>query len=243
MRVAMLPDWFRSLELPIPFSEFARLPRHPAYKYEYFDNRAVLTPRPCYRRATLDLSAFASANSMLSECGAPDPRSLKVGDWDLLPELLAAAFQRVPPFATLSDDLRLNAADDCVRRTRAGADGAVLDPACFVAMDRGKPTRLDGAIVITVIRDRDSGGAGRPHLTWVLVHPWRFGRGLGTAMLASAATVLRGLGYRELASTFLVGNERSALWHWRNGFRLESPLSRGERGTGGEDRNGEGVRG
>jgi len=46
------------------------------------------------------------------------------------------------------------------------------------------------------------------------------GQGLGSTLLASAATALRGLGYRDLASTFLVGNERSALWHWRNGFRL-----------------------
>jgi len=59
-----------------------------------------------------------------------------------------------------------------------------------------------------------------------MVHPWRFGQGLGSRLLANSATVLRDLGYRELRSTFLVGNERSALWHWRNGYRLESSFVR-----------------
>lgn len=210
----MLGDCFRPLELAISFSEFERLPRHPAYKYEYFADRAVLSPRPRYRHATVELAALAPANSTTSVLGATDIRPLQPGDWADLPELLAAAFRNVPPFATLSEDVRLEAAQECVQRTRAGGDGSVLDSACFAAADRGQGRRLEGAIVITLTPSRD------PHLTWILVQPWRFGQGLGSGLLASAATVLRGLGYRALASTFLVGNERSALWHWRNGFRL-----------------------
>lgn len=146
----------------------------------------------------------------------------------------------MPPFATLSNDLRLEAADDCVRRTRSGADGSVLESACFVATDQSQAARLEAAIVITLIPGQNRGGAGRPHLTWIMVCPWRWGHGLGRGLLGSAATLLWDLGYRELASTFLVGNERSALWHWRNGFCLESPLSGSERGSRGEDQNGEG---
>jgi hypothetical protein len=34
------------------------------------------------------------------------------------------------------------------------------------------------------------------------------------------------LGHKELASTFLVGNEASMLWHWRAEFKLpEQPWS------------------
>ena len=31
---------------------------------------------------------------------------------------------------------------------------------------------------------------------------------------------LLAMGYKELASTFLIGNDSSMLWHWRSGFRL-----------------------
>src|SRR5262249_41871881 len=61
---------------------------------------------------------------------------------------------------------------------------------------------------------------GLPHLTWVFVTPRRKCRGVGTQLLEQAVRALRGLGYDRLASTFLLGNEASAVWHWRNGFRL-----------------------
>ena len=89
-------------------------------------------------------------------------------------------------------------------------------------MDAGEATRLEGAVVITLMAAPDAGleGSERPHLTWIMVSPWRLGEGLGSTLLRRAATALIELGHRELISTFLVGNERSALWHWRNGFRL-----------------------
>src|SRR5262249_37651677 len=61
---------------------------------------------------------------------------------------------------------------------------------------------------------------GRPHLTWIFVEPVRAGRGVGTGLLGAACQTLRRLGYRELVSTFLAGNDASTLWHWRNGFEL-----------------------
>jgi hypothetical protein len=39
-------------------------------------------------------------------------------------------------------------------------------------------------------------------------------------LLAAAGNALLELGYRELLTTFMLGNESSMLWHWRNGFRL-----------------------
>ena len=54
----------------------------------------------------------------------------------------------------------------------------------------------------------------------MFVSPLDAGRGVGTALLNAAARELLALGYTELASTFLLGNESSMLWHWRNGFRL-----------------------
>jgi hypothetical protein len=46
--------------------------------------------------------------------------------------------------------------------------------------------------------------------------------GIGSALLGHATNALLKLGYTELASTFLLGNESSTLWHWMNGFRLIS---------------------
>jgi hypothetical protein len=43
---------------------------------------------------------------------------------------------------------------------------------------------------------------------------------LGTALLGRAVSALSTLGYRNLASTFLVGNDRATMWHWRRGFQL-----------------------
>lgn len=218
----MIRDWFRSLELPIPFAEFVRLPRHPAYKYEFFGGRAVLTPRPRYRHAIVDLAALTAANSTSIALATVDIRPLRAGDWAHLPELLAAAFRDVPPFAALSEDARVSAARECLDFTRAGDDGCVVVPACFVAQDTRRAMRPDGAVLITSIPPLDGGAqeSRQPHLTWIMVAPWRRGQGLGSTLLRCAATALRALGYRELASTFLVGNERSALWHWRHGFRL-----------------------
>ncbi len=63
---------------------------------------------------------------------------------------------------------------------------------------------------------------GRPHLTWVFVDPERAGRGVGCALLRASASALIAMGYDDLASTFMLGNESSMLWHWRAGFRLLS---------------------
>ena len=63
---------------------------------------------------------------------------------------------------------------------------------------------------------------GRPHLTWIFIVPHAAGHGVGTALIRAVASALRELGYTELASTFLVGNDSSMLWHWRVGFRLLS---------------------
>ena len=218
----MLGTWFRPLELLISFEEFQRLPRHPAYKYEYFGGRAVLSPRPSYERAVLDVATFRPHAGALEPAVEVALRQLEDGDWAALPELLAAAFHHMPPFATLADDQRVRAARDCMGYTRTGGDGSIIAPACFVAASPARETRLAGAIVITSVPARQIGigGDDRPHLTWVMVHPWCARRGCGTRLLISAVHALRDLGHRELATTSLAGNGRSTLWHWRNGFRL-----------------------
>lgn len=224
---SVLGDWFRSYELRVTFHEFECMPRHPAYKYEYYGGRAVITPWPRYQRAVLELTSFPPPASPSGDLSGAHVRPLEPADWGLLPSLLAAAFHGLPPFATLSDELRLSAAADCVEHTRTGGDGPLIESACLIAVGSGQEKGLAGAILITRTQPPGTESAGtrpgtieQPHLTWVMVRPWHFRQGLGTALLGRAGAVLRELGYRELASTFVVGNDRSTLWHWRNGFRL-----------------------
>jgi hypothetical protein len=234
----MVDRWFFGIELPISFEQFRKLPTNPAYKYEYFGGKAWLSPRPKECHVLLELQPGGGDRTGLTEMQEPATfRLLEAADWDALDALFAGAFHRVQPFASLSDEQRLEAARQCLRFTRDGGDGPLIEPACFVAVSPEDNHRF-GAILVTLMPDVDLSEAfdlrwkqppppdwaerriGRPHLTWIFVSDWSREEGLGSALLAVAKAALHELGYRALASTFLVGNDPSALWHWRNGFQL-----------------------
>jgi ribosomal protein S18 acetylase RimI-like enzyme len=226
----MCDQWMPFLQLPLTIEQFHQLPRHAAYKYEYIAGQAWLTPRPKHYHALLDLHPIPVEDDV-------PVRRLQADDWDDLVSLFAAAFFGIQPFGSLEDDPRRDAARACLERTRTGGDGPIIEQASFVAMDRESQNRI-GAILLTLLPDADPTGwdafhwpepphadcivrrLGRPHLTWIFVSPWVRGEGTGTALLAAAVRELLALGYTQLATTFLAGNESSMLWHWRNGFRL-----------------------
>jgi GNAT superfamily N-acetyltransferase len=224
----MCDAWMPSLQLPLTLEQFHQLPRNPAYKYEYLNGQVHLTPRGKHYHALLDLDAIKPAE-------AAGLRRLEAEDWEELVPLFAGAFRATQPFGSLDDATRLDAAGKCLERTRSGGDGPWIEPASFVARDGA---HVVGAILLTLLPDGDPSDwdsyywrgpppadwlerrLGRPHLTWIFVGPLHRGDGIGTAMLTAAGLALRTLGYTQLASTFLLGNELSMLWHWRNGFRL-----------------------
>jgi GNAT superfamily N-acetyltransferase len=231
----MCDEWMPALTLPLTPEQFTQLPRSAAYRYEYSNGEAVLSPRPRHYHALLDLAAAAPP--------APTPgvvvRPLHTGHVPELEGVFAAAFDRVQPFGSLSDAQRLEAARSCLRRTLTGGDGPWIEAASFVAVeDADDSAALVGGIFVTLLPagdpcDWDSYGwrespppdaiakrLGRPHLTWIFVTPMAAGRGAGTVLLAAAVRALRQLGFAELATTFLRGNDSSTLWHWRCGFRL-----------------------
>jgi hypothetical protein len=221
------------LELTLSRDEFRGLPRHAAYKYTYLDGVAHLNPRPRYCHAWLRPRDF------VPEFAADVPvRPFTEADWDPCAELFAEAFAAQQPFAGLPASDRLDAARASLEQTRQGGDGPRIDPASFVATTTtGAPV---GAVLVTLVplADPTEWGAyvwhdpppsdavarqlGRAHLTWIFVRGDDAGRGVGTALLGAACRALAGLGFDELHSTFLVGNESSTLWHWRSGFRLLS---------------------
>src|SRR5262245_25874933 len=222
-----------SLELALTPAQFRQLPRSAAYDYTYHAGSAWLSPRPRYYHAILDLRDLR-----LERPARAAMRPLADADWGELEAVFADAFADEVPFAALDADGRREAASVNLGRTRDGGDGPLIAPASFVALDA--QGAIVGATLITLVPLNDlthwdsciwdeppPPGAveqrlGRPHLTWVFVRADRCGRGLGTALLGESARALVALGFEELVSTFMVGNESSLLWHWRAGFRLLS---------------------
>jgi GNAT superfamily N-acetyltransferase len=219
------------LELRLSPLEFIQLPRNAAYKYEYQAGSAWLNPRPRYYHAMLDLRELD-----LESTAAVVVRPMQADDQTHLLEVFADAFRLQQPFAGLSESARLVAAERSLDQAMTGGDGPWIEQASFVACDKGG-ARL-GAIFLTLLPLRDPTsidcyswddppppGAieqrlGRPHLTWIFVRSAAAGRGIGTALLQAAAGALVAMGYEELLSTFMLGNDSSMLWHWRVGFRL-----------------------
>ncbi len=195
----MMHEWFATIELPLTWQQFRQLPRNPAYKYEYFDGRAWLSPRPKSYHAVLDLPTFVRPVAEMVTDEELVVRPLQDADWQRLPRLFAAAFHRVQPFASLTDEDRLAAAEDCLGRTRAFGEGPLIGEACCVAACP-KDDLLVAANLITVPpAEAVDEVAGGPHLTWILVEPdvCPPGRRHGPAGHGSpglAATRIRGTG-------------------------------------------------
>jgi GNAT superfamily N-acetyltransferase len=230
-----MEDAMPSLRLRLTPEEFRRLPRSPAYKYDYLSGEAWLTPWPRHYHAVLPLPPPPALEPPELPEGAR-VRPVEEADLDALGQIFAEAFARALPFASLTEEARGRAGREHLRRTVSGAEGPWVRPASFVAEAAdGQPV---GAAFVTLLPDGDpcdgdsyywnepppegllSQRLGRPHLTWIFVAPLRAGQGTGTALLGAVVQGLLALGYRQLLSTFLLGNEASALWHWRNGFRL-----------------------
>jgi hypothetical protein len=236
----MLDRWFSVIRMPMSWRRFHRLPRNPAYKYEYLERAAWLSPRPKFYTARLALGPRGDAPAQALEI--PEVvafRPLADRDWPRLSRVFAGSFERVQPFASLGDRRRLEAARACLKHTREGRDGPIIGPACHVAVDPkdGDPV---GAVLVTLVPPVDLDEfwslqwktppppdcvelrLGYAHLTWIFVGRAIAGSGVGTALLAEASRGLSELGYTELISSFILGNDSSMLWHWRNGFELLS---------------------
>ena len=211
----MLQDWLRMTEVGLTIEEWWRLPRNAAYKYEYVDGKAQITPRPLCVDVVLDLEGFRKGGDRVKEL---EVRQLRKGDWADLPKVMAGAFAHVAPFGTMTDAELEEAVADCLRVTREGGDGELLRGACVVGCDRHCP--IAGAALVTLRHGETTRRAKTPLLTWIFVNPWMKRRGVGEAMLADVVQRLREMGHGQMESVVCTGNSSSMAWHWREGFVL-----------------------
>jgi GNAT superfamily N-acetyltransferase len=222
-----------TVRLAVTLEQFRQLPRNPAFRYEFLDGTAILSPRTHHFHAAINLRTLKPAPQELSR--DISLRRLVDEDFPELERLFCEAFCVVQPYGSLDEATRLRAAHDALERARIGGDGPWIRQASFAGVRAGK---IMGAVIVTLVPPGDAADwgsyrwsdpppadaiarrLGRPHLTWIFVDPHTAGQGVGTTLLCAAAAELRGLGYEELVSTFVLGNHSSMLWHWRNGFRL-----------------------
>ena len=228
----MSDEWMPTLKMKLSRAEVDRLPRHPSYKYELIDGETWISPWPRFGHAQLRLPRFRPDPSDIAKATL---RPVLANDIEALTPLFCSAFGHLQPYGSLDDEETHNAAEKSLQRTFAGNDGPLVEAASFVALDDDK---IVGAILITLLpggdpTDRDSifwhetppadlwaKGEGQPHLTWIFVSRWEQGTGVGTQLLQKAVRVLKKQGYKTLWTTFLIGNDSTLLWHWRNGFEL-----------------------
>jgi GNAT superfamily N-acetyltransferase len=228
----MCDQWMPTIELPLTIEQFRQLPRNPAYKYEFLNGKAFLSPRAKHYHAILDLERRPV-------CDEVKVRRIQSDELAELVPLFCDAFRSIQPYGSLDDATREQAGQYAMERTRTGGDGLFIEQASFVALDRDKhPGTKIGAILVTLLPAGDPTDTesyywrepppaeciarreGRPHLTWIFVSPLEVGLGVGTALLTAAGNALVDMGFPQLLTTFVSGNDSSMLWHWRNGFRL-----------------------
>ncbi|MHB2020842.1 MAG: GNAT family N-acetyltransferase [Candidatus Xenobia bacterium] len=216
---------FPDLRLALPFEEWHRLPRNPAFKYEYIEGQARMTPRPATATVVLPLHAWQPIKLRRP----PRVRQLQERDWKTLHQVFYAAFFHEMPFHCLSERKAKALARSCMQHTREGGDGELVHAASVVA--ESERSGVEGAALITLVNSEHlvafpeyrtmlPPGEQLAHLTWIFVNQYATRRGIGTALLHETVQRLRELGHLALTSTFIIGSHRTMLWHWQMGFRL-----------------------
>ena len=110
----MLDRWFSIIKLPVSLKQFHQLPQNPAYKYEYINKTAWISPRPKFYNARLALHPHCEpAPETVDAQEAIGFRRFEEADWARLTHLFAGAFSRLQPYASLSDRRRLESARAC----------------------------------------------------------------------------------------------------------------------------------
>jgi GNAT superfamily N-acetyltransferase len=170
------------------------LPRSWGFKYEYWDGRAHLTPRPfgIPMRRTLEACPLVSEVPATQEHveGLVRPYRLCFGPAELL----------WMPRAQLRTHAR-----EALEEHFQGRRGRPLPEASFVVIQRRRPVAA-----LLVVEG--------PKLDLVFVHPRHQRQGLGSRLLQAACSHLWAAGHRHLGSRVHCHNQGSYAWHASHGF-------------------------
>src|SRR5437879_6301223 len=128
----MCDDWMPVVQLPLTIDDYHRLPRNSAYRYEYLEGGACLTPHAKYYHAVLPLPP-ASIDRAPDLANGTTIRRLTLDDIVEIERVFCGAFCDRVPFSGLDEPTLRQAAHESLKRTLDGGDGPWLQQASFVA--------------------------------------------------------------------------------------------------------------
>lgn len=194
------------MEIPMSFDRWERMPRHPDWKYEYFDGAAQLSyrPKPLHVRRPTDMPVILTREHDVRLLHAPD---------DGVRAFLAELWRAEDPFRMVDDP------GEWVDEHLARSLGRLAEPVGAVAVEGGE---IIGAVLV----EQPHRDETAPNLTWLSVRSGFRCDGVGTALLAATVPALRAADVPDLDSHASVGDRASVAWHWRNGFAaLPDPMA------------------
>lgn len=186
------------MHLDINLATFHRLPRHPDWRYEYWDGAAHLSHRPRWLR-------FRRLTAAPATDSAPVDVAFATTDRDRAAELMLSVWSVQDPYVTHMDPELLKR-----QVTHALGTAQIVALACV-------DEKIAGAA--TVAPDWHT---GEPCMAWLTVDPRVRERGIATALLRAISQELNSNGAETLWSSASAANIPSLRWHLTRGFELAS---------------------
>ena len=186
------------MDVPMSFDRWERIPRHPDWKYEYFDGAAQLSyrPKPLHVRRTTSEPVSRDGRHMVRLLHGPD---------DAVRAFLREFWHAHDPYRCVPDPA------EWLDEDLDGSFARLAEPGGAIAEENGE---IIGAVLV----EQPHRDETAPYLAWLSVRPGFRCDGVGTAMLAAIVPALADAGVEYLDSGASVANRASIAWHWRNGF-------------------------
>lgn len=193
------------MDFPLTAADAWRLPRHPDWKYEYWDGEVHLRHRP----RPLGL-VRSTAEPVCNGDAHVAERLRPSGDREELERLLWEVWREEDPYRTYG-----KVEGRRVLRDELDESGKRLaDPAGALVWDGAD---LAGALLL---QRGDAHGHTPPVIAWLSVRAAHRRTGVASALLAGAVQWLRAAGQDQVRSAVSAANPPSLRWHLQHGFQL-----------------------